>query len=591
MSDDKQEERQPQQVFVPVTAQPAPEPDKDTKETKDTKKKQDKSDVPVGQIAASGAGATVLGSYALASAVGPWGWAAAPAAAVVGGAGYVAYRRRKKRGGSERSTKTTITRTRGGTRSRGGFGGLRGGGSGSGSGRGLKGATPTRSGGVPSSSRSGGLPGKSSTLGATKSGGTKGRGTMPRTGSTPRGTSGSPFGRGAAPRIGGGGTAPRKGRGLGRTSGGGSGFPRTGGGRTSGGGLFGRGGSSPRSGGSGGGLLGRGTASRGAKGRTTPRGGSSSRRGGGPLWGRGSDSTTGGSMPKNRWGRTPSSTSDKKKPGRVRRAGARARDWADDKTGRRLSAGWKAARNKEGFRNRNRAARSAAKKAGSGWFLSGLVGFLAAIGTAIASLFGKGKKKTNSGAGISDKKAEAADAPAAGAAPGAAAGAAPPPFPAAPPQNRPTRGGPCCPDNCGGKTPGPPKNCRHTKSNRPASTPSTTGGNTMAGLPAAQIAHDMAGAMARYEPEDAYQVAPDSRQWADVPTQVAFAVKAYADRLEGARFPIDDAINDKLREFAQAIAATRAIAEEIEPLMRKAHAKDIERQETPRGDESKWNIH
>ena len=137
MSDDKQEEGQPQQVFVPVTAQPAPEPDKDTKDTKDTKKKQDNSDVPVGQIAASGAGATVLGSYALASAVGPWGWAAAPAAAVVGGAGYVAYRRRKKRGGSERSTKTTITRTRGGTRSRGGFGGLRGGGSGSG--RGLKG--------------------------------------------------------------------------------------------------------------------------------------------------------------------------------------------------------------------------------------------------------------------------------------------------------------------------------------------------------------------------------------------------------------------------------------------------------------------
>src|SRR5690625_5240772 len=331
---------------------------------------------------------------------------------------------------------------------------------------------------------------------------------MPRTGSAPRGTSGSPFGRGAAPRIGGGGTAPRKGRGLGRTSGGGSGFPRTGGGRTSGGGLFGRGGSSPRSGGSGGGLLGRGTASRGAKGGTTPRGGSSSRRGGGPLWGRGSDPTTGGSMPKNRWG-TPSSTSDKKRPGRIRRAGARARDWADDKTGRRLSAGWKAARNKEGFRNRNRAARSAAKKAGSGWFLSGLVGFLAAIGTAIASLCGKGKKKTNSGAGISDKKAEAADAPAAGAAPGAAAGAAPPPFPAAPPQNRPTRGGPCCPDNCGGKTPGPPKNCRHTKSNRPASTQSTTGGNTMAGLPAAQIAHDMTGAMARYEPEDAYQVAPD----------------------------------------------------------------------------------
>lgn len=569
MSDDKQEERQPQQVFVPVTAQPAPEPDKDTKETKDTKKKQDKSDVPVGQIAASGAGATVLGSYALASAVGPWGWAAAPAAAVVGGAGYVAYRLRKKRGGSERSTKTTITRTRGGSRSRGGFGGLRGGGSGSG--RGLKGATSTRSGGVPSSSRSGGLPGKSSTLGATKSGGTKGRGTMPRTGSTPRGTSGSPFGRGAAPRIGGGGTAPRKGRGLGRTSGGGSGFPRTGGGRTSGGGLFGRGGSSPRSGGSGGGLLGRGTASRGAKGGTTPRGGSSSRRGGGPLWGRGSDPTTGGSMPKNRWG-TPSSTSDKKRPGRIRRAGARARDWADDKTGRRISTGWRAARDKKGFGGRRKAARSAVREAGGGWFLSGLIGFLTAAGTAIASLFeGPGKDKNPS---VEDDDPTSAN-------------------PYHPIYTWLADGTPfiyLIPKTLLAST--DPLRFKNVKSSSTTtSSTAPTGGSIMSELPAAQIARDMAGAMARYEPADAYQVAPDSRQWADVPTQVAFAVKAYADRLEGARFPINEAINDKLREFAQAIAATRAIAEEIEPLMRKAHAKDLERQEAPRGDESKWNIH
>lgn len=112
----------------------------------------------------------------------------------------------------------------------------------------------------------------------------------------------------------------------------------------------------------------------------------------------------------------------------------------------------------------------------------------------------------------------------------------------------------------------------------------------MTGLPAANIAHDMAGAMARYEPEDAYQIVPDSRQWTDVPTQVALSVKAYADRLEGARFPITPAINDKLREFAQAVAATRSIAEEIEPLMRRAHEDDLARRESPRGDESKWNI-
>lgn len=109
-------------------------------------------------------------------------------------------------------------------------------------------------------------------------------------------------------------------------------------------------------------------------------------------------------------------------------------------------------------------------------------------------------------------------------------------------------------------------------------------------LPAASIAADMAAAMSRYEPADAYQIVPDSRQWVDVPTQVAMAVKAYTDRLEGARFPINSAINDKLREFATAIAQTRQIAEEIEPLMRRAHEDDLARRESPRGDESKWNI-
>src|SRR5690625_343555 len=102
MSDDKQE-GQPQQVFVPVTAQPAPEPEKDTKETNDTRQKQHMIDVPGGQSSASRACPTVLGSYALASAVCPWVCSSAPAAAVVGASGYVAYLRRKKRGGSERS--------------------------------------------------------------------------------------------------------------------------------------------------------------------------------------------------------------------------------------------------------------------------------------------------------------------------------------------------------------------------------------------------------------------------------------------------------------------------------------------------------
>lgn len=534
---DKPEEgvEQPQQVFVPVAAQTPLEPEQKKEEEgegdgKGTKKSK-RDDLPVGQIAVGGAGATVLGSYALASVVGPWGWVAAPAAAAVGGAGYLAYRQRRKRGG-ERSTKTTITRTR--TRGGGVRGGSLGGvGRGSSLGRSVGASTSAkRSGGLGSStvgrSRSGGFGGS----GATKSFG--GRGATPRAGSTPRGSSGGLLGRGAAPRNGGGSATPRWGSGSRRTGGGGSGGPRSG----VGSGLFGRG-SSPN-------------GSSGSKRKSTP---------------------PGGNMARNRWGGTAGSTSDITKPGRFRRAGARARDWADDKTGRRISTGWRAARDKKGFGNRRKAARSAVREAGGGWFLSGLFGFLAAVGTAIASLFGgPGKDKNPS---VEEDDPTSAN-------------------PYHPVYTWLADGTPfiyLIPKTLLAST--DPLRFKHVKSSSPTTTSSTapTGGSIMSGLPAAQIAHDMAGAMARYEPADAYQVAPDSRQWADVPTQVAFAVKAYADRLEGARFPINEAINDKLREFAQAIAATRAIAEEIEPLMRKAHAKDLERQEAPRGDESKWNIH
>ena len=277
-------------------------------------------------------------------------------------------------------------------------------------------------------------------------------------------------------------------------------------------------------------------------------------------------------MPKNRWGGASGPATGSKKPSRIRRAGARARDWADDKTGRRMSTGWKAARKEKGFKARRRAAGQAVREAGGGGIIAGIVGVIVAAFAGLASLFGWSRKDK-------DPKKGTAEEPTEKSAEGAT-------------DEKTTAAG------LGGAGPDaradesrivPPETPEPTTRSTEASTTST-GGTTMSGLPAAQIAHDMSAAMSRYEPADAYQIVPDSRQWTDVPHQVAMAVKAYADRLEGARFPINDAINDKLREFAQAMAATRSIAEEIEPLMRKAHADDLARKETPRGDESKWNI-
>lgn len=593
---------------------PAPTPDTEDKEPKKTTKKKD---FPVGQVAAGGLGAVTLGSYALASVVGPAGWLAAPAAGAVAGAGYVAYRHRKSRSGMER-TKTTITRTRGSKMMRGGgLSGLRSRGGGSRSGLGSGG----RAGGLSTSAkRSGGLttPGRSGT-GLGSSSVRKGSGM----GAGSRG--------GAAARRTGGGTTPRTGSSGRRTPGGGGG-----------GGLFSRGGSSPRSGGSGGGLLGRGAAPRSTKGGTTPRGGSSSRRSGGGLLGRGSDTTsskrkstppgggsspkTGGSMPKNRWGGASGPTSRSTRGGRIRRGAARARDWADDKTGRRMSTGWKAARGQKGFKARRRAAGQAVREAGGGGILAALVGILAAIG----GLF-KSRKDEPTGDNVDQETTQKQDQ--ANATKEKSQGAPQAPTGTFRPRTRAEAAANYAKGSgykLGEEVPGHPGvYYADPRDDRPgyvdhgrttgyydanidprtweervaagdvpgfnpkpttASTTTPTGGTTMSGLPAAQIAHDMSAAMSRYEPADAYQIVPDSRQWVDVPHQVAMAVKAYADRLEGARFPINDAINDKLREFAQAMAATRAIAEEIEPLMRKAHADDLARKETPRGDESKWNI-
>src|SRR5699024_1753354 len=117
---------------------------------------------------------------------------------------------------------------------------------------------------------------------------------------------------------------------------------------------------------------------------------------------------------------------------RIRRGAAKARDWADDKTGRRMSTGWRAARGETGFKARRRAAGSAVRDAGGGGFIAWIVGILAALGAGIASLFSRSSKDKPTVAGEETKAAgaeEAAAATGATAAAGTAAGAAPSPHP------------------------------------------------------------------------------------------------------------------------------------------------------------------
>lgn len=310
-------------------------------------------------------------------------------------------------------------------------------------------------------------------------------------------------------------------------------------------------------------------------------------------------------MSKNRWGGSSGPTT--RPSGKARRAIRTARDWADDKTGRNASSAWKAASKEKGFRARSKAASRAVRKKGGGRIVSGAVGVITAAFAGLASLFGKSKKKT------ATRGKHSADTPADryardGYKLGDPVPGAPGSYYADPRDTRPgyvdPRGGGAYPGYtttnydsnidprtweqrvAAGDVPGfSPKTSSTT-----ASTSTPTGGTTMAGLPAAQIAHDMASAMSRYEPADAWAVVAESKQWPDVSAQVAMSVKAYADRLEGARFPLNPAIVGKLQEYFQALAASRALAEEIEPLLQRAHAEDIAKRENPRGDESKWNV-
>jgi len=306
-------------------------------------------------------------------------------------------------------------------------------------------------------------------------------------------------------------------------------------------------------------------------------------------------------MSKTRWGGSSGPTA--KPAGRLRRAGRAAGSWADRKTGQRASTAFKAARKERGFRARSKAASKAVRKKGGGRITSGIVGVIAAAFAGLSSLFGQSHKgKKSSGRSKDDSGTPAGWYARDGYKLGDPVPGHPGVFYADPNDRRPgyvDRAG-LGPDHPGYTTGGYDANVdprswgeRVAAGDVPGFSPKSstpTGGTTMAGLPASQIAHDMSAAMSRYEPADAWTVVAEAKQWPDVSTQVAMSVKCYADRLESARFPLNPAIVGKLQEYFQALAASRSVAEELYPLLQKAHAEDIAKQDAPRGDERKWNV-
>lgn len=502
------------------TPQPAPAPTAEAPKTP-AEKPTKTTGLPLGQIAVGGLGATVLGSAALASVVGPAGWLAAPVAATAGGAAYIAHRRRKKKGGTKgvRTEKTTVTRGSTGTARMGGLGGR------------MPGLGSGRTAGKVSSSRSGGV----GTVGAGRRAGVGPAGGSSR-GSSPRGGSLRGSSRPGSPGSGSRGSVPR------------SSSPR--------GGLFRRSAGDTTT----------------AKRKTPPTSGTAPR-------------TTGGSVSKSRWGGARPATHKPGLRGRISSGAARARDWADDRTGRRASGAWKAAADQSSFKARRRAAAAAARKSGSTRVGASILG-------AIAALFAPRKKPTR------PKPAE--ETPAGRyARDGYTLGPEVPGHPgsyyADPRDHRPgyvdRRGlGPDHP----GYTTGDYDSNIDPRSWEERKAAHTTGGTTMANgtrtLPHAQHAADMLAGVTRYEPEDLFVVIDQARQWPDMVRDTAMAVRTYVQVLQANRFPLQNGSIEALQELYNALIKAMPAAEAVHPQMCRDHSVDLDRANYGRGDERRANV-
>src|SRR5690606_35633299 len=165
-------------------------------------------------------------------------------------------------------------------------------------------------------------------------------------------------------------------------------------------------------------------------------------------------------------------------------------DWADDRSGRRLSTGWRAAKDQPGFRAAHKAARDTlrSKKRGPATEVAAL---LVAVASWLRSLWAR--RQDSGGAKEKDKKNKKTAAAAASAVsePGAVSPAGDTDVEETPPR----------------ETTPPPSG----EEDSPEHT-STTRGGRVSTFPLLEIAAEMQSAAAKYSPETMWQVIADAEQ-------------------------------------------------------------------------------
>ena len=111
----------------------------------------------------------------------------------------------------------------------------------------------------------------------------------------------------------------------------------------------------------------------------------------------------------------------------------------------------------------------------------------------------------------------------------------------------------------------------------------------MSAFPLAAVAAEMTAAAAAHEPQGMLQVANELDQFAEVPTNVALAARAYTLRLQS-EYPIHPAVVEVIQEYCVLQAQLAEVANRIGPTFRQAHHKDLERFDSPRTNEQAWDV-
>ncbi|GHH63705.1 hypothetical protein GCM10017673_05090 [Streptosporangium violaceochromogenes] len=119
--------------------------------------------------------------------------------------------------------------------------------------------------------------------------------------------------------------------------------------------------------------------------------------------------------------------------------------------------------------------------------------------------------------------------------------------------------------------------------------PTSRRNRVMSAFPLVVTAAEMNAAAASHTPADMWVVARELDQLAEVPANVALALRTYTTRLQ-ADYPINPAVVEAIHHLYQAQALLVTLAEEIGPLFRRVHAEDLKREEAPRTNEPLWNV-